>query len=130
MGTIAMTSAPGTSAVPQAMTVVPMRTDVWNDVVKGTIESVRKEIDDACEEMETLYNNEPDHCLRIISGHSARLSHIAILVRRIEDREPQWRQLRERELETALRELERQYDNASRRHTMREFDFKVDGGMP
>lgn len=132
---IRMTHAPqtpqpgvGPPGVPQVTRMAAPDTSVWNDVVGGSIDSVRQEVDDAFEDMKTCHQNEPDWCMRIISGHSARLSELRGRVQRIEDYAPGWTQLRTREVEPALRELERQYENASRRHTMREFDWKMEQG--
>lgn len=128
MGTITMTPAPGATAGPQAMRVAPVDTSVFNDVVGGTIDSVRSEVNDCYEEMQTFHNNEPDHCTRLIVGHSARLAYIAVLIRRIQDFEPAWKQVLDREIEPTLRMLERQYDMASRRHTYRELDWRMETG--
>lgn len=128
MSTIKMTPAPGAPVGPQAMRVAPPDTTVVHPEVGGSIDSVRQEINDAYEEMQEFYNNEPDFCMRVISGQAARLSYITSRIRRIDDFNPDWKAVRERELEPLLRQLEFQYDIASRRHTAREFDWKVETG--
>jgi hypothetical protein len=41
----------------------------------------------------------------------------------------EWRNVRTREIEPALEELERQYASASRLHSIRQLDFQMSGGQ-
>lgn len=116
----------GHPAVPVPPT--PMRTHVWNDDIGGSIDTVRKEIDDAFADMKTFYQLEPDQIMRMAGGHSARLSEIRVRIQRIEDWQREWRNVRTREIEPAIEELERQYTIASRLHSVRELDFKMESG--
>lgn len=97
-------------------------------VVGGSVESVQAEIDDAFADMKTFLNREPDEIMRLCSGHSARLSEIRVKIMRIEDMQPQWRQIRMRQVEPSLEELQRQYTIASRLFSVRELDWKMEAG--
>lgn len=97
-------------------------------VIGGSLESVRKEVDDAFADMKTFLNEEPDRIMRIAGGHSARLSELRVRCMRIEDLRREWRDVRTRELEPCLEELERQYTIASRLHSVRELDWKIEAG--
>lgn len=108
--------------------VGPLDTSVVFGQIGGSIDSVREEIDDAYKDMKTLHNEEPDRAMRMTSGHSARLSEIRVRIMRIEDFHPQWRNVRTREIEPTLEELERQWRNASRLHSVRELDWKMESG--
>lgn len=96
--------------------------------IGGSIDSVRREIDDAFADMKTCIHVEPDQAMRLSGGHSARLSELRVRVQRIEDFHRQWKTIRTRELEPALDELRNQFAVASRLHSVREFDFKVETG--
>ena len=97
--------------------------------VGGSIESVRAEIDDAFKDMKTFFNREPDEIMRLCGGHSARLAELRVRIQRIEDFHRQWKAVRVREIEPALDQLRNQYEIASRLHSVREFDFKLEGGQ-
>lgn len=97
-------------------------------IVDMSLRQVRQEVDDACEDMENFHSMEPDEIMRRAGGHSARLSYIRIRVMRIEDFHRPWKDVRTRELEPALNELLNQYNIASRLHSVREFDYKVETG--
>jgi hypothetical protein len=109
-------------------TASPLATHVWNDTVGGSIDTVRKEIDDAFDDMKTFYQLEPDEIMRMCGGHSARLSEIRVRIQRTEDWNREWRAVRMNEIEPALDELERQYTIASRLHSVRELDYKMETG--
>jgi len=93
-----------------------------------SIDQVREEIDDAFAAMKTFFNREPDEILRLSSGHSARLSELAVKIQRIEDFQREWRNVRVREIEPAMADLERQLRTASRLHSIRELDWKMETG--
>lgn len=107
---------------------MPMDITAWNDVIGGSIQTVRGEIDDAFEDMRTFHNLEPDECMRLTGGHSARLSEIRVRIMRVEDWDREWRNIRLREVEPALEELERQWRNASRLLSARELDWRMESG--
>lgn len=106
----------------------PMRTNVFNDYIGGTIETVRKEIDDAFEDMKQFTTMEPDEVMRVASGQSARLSEIRVRIFRVEDFNREWRNIRVREIEPAIDELREQWKNASRLHSVRELDWRMESG--
>lgn len=97
--------------------------------VDASIDQVRGEIDDAFADMRDFYTKEPDEIIRLCSGHSARLSELRVRIQRVEDMRREWRNVRTREIEPALEELERQYVSASRLHSIRELDFRMAGGQ-
>jgi len=80
-------------------------------------------------DMREFYTKEPDEIIRLCSGHSARLSELRVRIQRVEDMRREWRNVRAREIEPALEELERQYASASRLHSIRELDYKLSGGQ-
>ena len=96
--------------------------------VGGSIESIRVEINDAFEDMKTFHNREPDEVMRLVAGHSARLSEIRVRIQRIEDVHRQWKNVRTREVEPTLDQLGQQFTIASRLHSVREFDYAVETG--
>ena len=94
----------------------------------GSIDSVRGEVDDAFADMATFHNIEPDEIMRLVGGHSARLSELRVRIQRVEDFHRQWKGVRTREIELALDELAKQFQVASRLLTVRELDFKMESG--
>jgi len=94
----------------------------------GSIDSIRAEINDAYADMKTFLSREPDEIMRITAGHSARLSELRVMCMRIEDYYRPARDVRTRELEPTLEELEKQWRNASRLHSVRELDWKMESG--
>lgn len=131
-GRITMEAAPG--AMPAPVQQQPMQHPGMNTSqvfgVLGSIDSVRKEIDDAFADMKSFHNLEPDEVMRMCGGHSARLQEIRVQINRIEVVARQWKPIREREIEPAIDELKQQYLIASRLHSVRELDFKMAGGQP
>ena len=99
-----------------------------NEMVGRSIDQVREEVSDAFADMRTFFHREPDEIMRMCGGHSARLSELRVLVMRIEDFRREWRSIRTRELEPAIEELQRQYQIASRLHSVRELDWKMESG--
>lgn len=126
MVTGASPAAPGMMQAAPRMTLVD--TSQWNDTVGGSIDSVRTEVDDAFADMKTFHNLNPDECMRLAGGHSARLSELRVRIFRIEDRLREWKSVRTNEIEPALEELERQWRNSSRLQSVRELDYKMESG--
>lgn len=123
---VTVPSAQPTQAAAQR--IAPLDTAVFENTIGGSIDSVRQEIDDAFADMKTFHNLEPDECMRMSGGHSARLSEIRVKIMRVEDFKREWKNVRTREIEPALEELERQWRNASRLHSVRELDWKMEAG--
>lgn len=96
--------------------------------IGGSVDSVRREIDDAFADMKTFHNRQPDEIMRMAMGHSARLSELRVLAQRVEDYHRVWKLVRTREIEPALTECERQYQLGSRLHSVRELDWKMEQG--
>lgn len=113
---------------PAAAPRMPYDTSEWEDTVESSIDLVRKEIDDAFLDMREFHNLEPDEVMRMAGGHSARLSFLRVKIMRIEDFKRQWKSVREREIEPAIAELANQYTIASRLHSVRELDWKMESG--
>lgn len=91
----------------------------------------RQEIDDALAEMQGFHNLQPDEVIRLAGGHTARLTQIAVWIRRMEGYQPtlHWKLIRTDEIEPVLAELERQFRNASRLESVRELDWKIESGQ-
>lgn len=121
-----LTNPPGGSGVPAGPR---LNTADVDPTVAASIDEVRGEIDDAFADMRDFYTKEPDEIIRMCSGHSARLSELRVRIQRVEDLRREWRNVRTREVEPALEELERQYVSASRLHSIRELDFRMSGGQ-
>lgn len=96
--------------------------------VGGSIDSVRGEVDDAFADAKMFHQHEPDYIMRIAAGHSARLSELRVRIMRIEDHVRQWKDVRVRDLEPCIEELRHQYQVASRLHSVRELDWKMEAG--
>lgn len=97
--------------------------------IDGSIDSVRVEIDDAFEDMKLCANSDPDEAMRLCGGHSARLSELRVRIQRVEDFHRQWKAIRTREIEPALEELANQFAIASRLHSVRELDWRMETGQ-
>lgn len=93
-----------------------------------SVNAARDEVNDALRDMEMFHQMEPDEITRRVIGHSARLTTIRVLVMRIEDYQRQWKDLRLRELEPVLEQLRDQFSMASRLHSYREFDWRIETG--
>jgi hypothetical protein len=106
----------------------PVDLDVVEPTVGLSMRAAREEVDDAFKDMEMFHQMEPDEIMRRAGGHSARLSYIRVRVMRIEDYQRQWKDVRTRELEPALTQLEQQFTIASRLHSVRELDYKMEAG--
>lgn len=122
------TAVPSAGARIAAAAVVAYDVNKYSELVDGSIGSVRAEIDDAYSDMKTFHNLEPDECMRMASGHSARLSELRVRIMRCEDWDREWRNVRVREIEPTLEELREQWKNASRLHSVRELDWKMESG--
>jgi hypothetical protein len=102
--------------------------DAVHPEIGASVNQVREEVNDAFKDMETFYNREPDEIMRMASGHSARLSHLRVLIFRVEDYAREWRDVRTRELEPCLESLREQWAHGSRMHSSRELDWKIESG--
>jgi len=111
-----------------SLPAAPYDTSAYDDIIEGSIDTVRVEVDDAFHDMKTFHNLEPDEIMRMCGGHSARLSEIRVRIQRIEDWKREWKNIRTREIEPAIEELDRQYTIASRLHSIRELDYKLETG--
>lgn len=117
------------SSPPVHGALIPMPTlNEYNGVVHASIAEVRGEVDDAFADMKTFVGRQPDEIMRIARGHSARLSELRVLIMRVEDQFPQWRTVRTREVEPCLDELRDQFLCASRLESVRDLDFRMEGG--
>lgn len=105
-------------------------TEVHPEVGLSPVQA-RQEVDDALTEMQGFLNMNPDEVVRLAGGHTARLSQVAIWIRRIEGYQPtlHWKLIRTDEIEPAILELDRQFRNASRLESMRELDWKIESGQ-
>lgn len=92
----------------------------------GTIQDVRREIDDCLADMRDFYRAEPDQVMQAVSAHSARLVEIVIRVQRIEVVRREWKPVRE-EADRVLTELKSQFQVASRILAMRQQDWEMSG---
>lgn len=134
---MAMTTAPsegsqgqmaGTSAAP----VTSLPNSQVNVPQIGSLADLRQEIDDAYEEMKEFISMEPDQIMTLCAGHSARLNEIRTRIQRVEDM-PQFRILkgvRQNELEPTIKELQFQFQVASRLFAVRQLDYELSRGQP
>ncbi len=112
----------------QVATSQPANPELDRDYGFGSINTMRKELDDCFAHMKEFFNTEPDEVIRYVSGYSARFSEIRMLVQRYET--PMLKRFRTAEVEPCLEELRQQFQVASRRIAMRELDFRMDMGQP
>lgn len=92
----------------------------------GTINDVRREIDDCLADMRDFHRAEPDQVMQAVSAHSARLVEIVIRVQRVEVLRREWKPVRE-EADRVLTELKSQFQVASRILAMRQQDWEMSG---
>lgn len=123
-----VSQVPPPQAGVQAPRMTPFDTSAFENTMQGSIDTVRAEIDDAFEDMKTFHNLEPDEIMRMAGGHSARLSELRMRCERIEDYKREWKNIRTREIEPTIAELANQYAIASRLHSVRELDWKMESG--
>lgn len=128
MPTQRLVTAEAPTSPGQAPRMAPFNTSEFEATIGGSIDTVRQEIDDAFEDMKTFHQLEPDQIMRLAGGQSARLSEIRVRIQRIEDFKREWRNIRTRELEPAIEELANQFTIASRLHSVRELDWKMESG--
>jgi hypothetical protein len=102
--------------------------DEVDTVVGISVNQARAEVDVACRDMSMFEHMEPDEIMRRTAGHSARLSYIRVRAMRVEYFKPHWEHVRTRELEPALDQLEHQFTIASRLHSVRELDYRMESG--
>jgi DNA repair ATPase RecN len=102
--------------------------DQINNTVGCSVNDVRQEVDHAYRSMREYYLMQPDEIMQSCSMHSARLSELRTRIRRIEDLQRQWEPVRIKELEPVLSDLQYQYTIASRLHSVREFDWRMETG--
>lgn len=96
----------------------------------GSLEKLRGEIDDAYEQMNDFFGMEPDQIMQVAAGQSARLNEIRMRIQRVEDL-PQFRilkQVRQNELEPTIKELQFQFQVASRLFSVRQLDWEMSRG--
>ena len=102
--------------------------DAVDPQIGVSVNQVRAEVDDAYKDMQMFHQMEPDEIMRRAGGHSARLSYLRVCALRIEDFKREWKDVRTRELEPTLEQLEHQFSIASRLHSVRELDWKMEAG--
>jgi len=102
--------------------------DEVDTVVGISVNQARAEVDVAFRDMSMFEHMEPDEIMRRAAGHSARLSYIRVRAMRVEYFKPHWEDVRTRELEPALEQLEHQFTIASRLHSVRELDYRIESG--
>lgn len=116
-----------TPVKPQAgLPVIANQTKDWAGI--GSIQSVRKEIDDVLADMGDFYRAEPDMVMAAVSAHGARLVEIIVRIGRIETVAREWKPVRE-EAEKVLNELKSQFSIASRLTAIRQMDLTLSGGQ-
>lgn len=134
---MAMTTAPpegsqGQMAGTPVAPVSPLPNSQVNVPQIGSLADLRQEIDDAYEEMKEFISMEPDQIMTLCAGHSARLNEIRTRIQRVEDM-PQFRILkavRQNELEPTIKELQFQFQVASRLFAVRQLDWELSRGQP
>lgn len=102
-----------------------LRTNVVNSIL-GSVESVRKEVDDVLADMKVFSQHEPDMVMKATSAHSARLIEVIVQCGRIEAVRREWKPVRE-ECDRVLNELKSQFQIASRLMAMRQMDWDMSG---
>lgn len=91
----------------------------------GSLADLRQEVDDAYDEMKGFVTMEPDQIMQICAGHTARLNEIRTLVIRVEDFIRQLKPVRQNEIEPTIKELQFQFQVASRLFAVRQLDWEM-----
>lgn len=134
MATIAMTVAGKDAASPQQVKqggaspapTAPLQNQQGVQVPGlGTLADLRQEIDDAYDEMKQFVGMEPDQIMQICAGHTARLNEIRVLVIRVEDFIRPLKPVRTNEIEPTIKELQFQFQVASRLFAVRQLDWEL-----
>ena len=132
MATISMTKADdsgpsaGNNGGSSAPTGVPLQVPSQVRVPGlGTLDDLRSEIDDAYDEMKQFVGMEPDQIMQICAGHTARLNELRTLVIRVEDFIRQLKPVRQNEIEPTIKELQFQFQVASRLFAVRQLDWEM-----
>lgn len=135
MATIAMTaaeeqepSAPQNGGKTQAVPIQPQALsipDLNGPGKAGSLLELRSEIDDAYDEMKGFVGMEPDQIMQICAGHTARLNEIRTIVIRVEDFLRQLKPVRQNEIEPTIKELQFQFQVASRLFAVRQLDWEM-----
>lgn len=116
----------GSTGATRVMPVVNL--DEVETDVGISVNQARAEVDGAFQDMLMFEQMEPDEIMRRAGGHSARLSSIRVRAMRVEDFKRYWKDVRVRELEPALEQLQHQFATASRLHSVRELDWRMEQG--
>lgn len=129
MATIAMTSSqqPTPSPTQNGATSTPSQVTPQQVQVPGlgSLADLRQEIDDAYDEMKQFVGMEPDQIMQICAGHTARLNEIRTLVIRVEDFIRPLKPVRTNEIEPTIKELQFQFQVASRLFAVRQLDWDM-----
>lgn len=91
----------------------------------GTLASVRSEIDDAYDDMKKFISMEPDQIMQICAGHTSRLNEIRTCIYRVEDFQRVLKPVRTNEIEPTIKELQFQFQVASRLLAVRQLDWEM-----
>lgn len=136
MATIAMTAAERDAASsPQDGASPPPTVPLQNQQSVrvpglGTLADLRQEVDDAYDEMKQFVSMEPDQIMQICAGHTARLNEIRTIVIRVEDFIRPLKAVRQNEIEPTIKELQFQFQVASRLFAVRQLDYEISRGEP
>lgn len=114
-----------TSPAPITNTVSPMLAQQIQVPPLGTLADVRQEIDDAYDDMKQFIQMEPDQIMSICAGHTARLNEIRTICIRLEDFIRQLKPVRINEIEPTIKELQFQFQVASRLFAVRQLDWDM-----
>lgn len=119
----------GTTAAGYVADVVPeIVADLASEAL-GSREAVEGEVDLMSRTVREFWSWEPDQVMRTVAAFSARCTELAINLHRVEGRLREWKQVRTKQVEPLLKELERQYTIASRLVEIRRQDLNYLNGM-
>lgn len=91
----------------------------------GTRAEVEAELDQIIEAVRSFWAKDPDQVLMEIMAYGARLSEMYVLLHRVETRDRQYQRVRTQQVETVLKELDRQQRVASRLIEVRRQDLEL-----
>ncbi len=101
-------AGPGLASVTQLM--APLQPAGW----LGSRDQIQAELDGIGLAVRSFALKQPDQVMREVAAYSARLTELVVLLHRVEDRDRQYTQVRTRQVEKWLAELDRQFKIASR----------------
>lgn len=99
---------------PGLASVIPLMAPLAAAGYLGTKADIQRELDGMAMAIRTFALKQPDQVMRECAAYGARLTEMAVLLHRVEDRDRQYTRVRTAQVQRWLDELDRQFKIASR----------------